>query len=103
MPRAQLPAVTPKRKAWNKGHFIGQKRPLLPMQVWAIRARLTSTQTLPRRAWAGSASFRTDADQASIKRPEEPRLTLRMTFWPISSQTPSGSGTLGFVENQVLE
>ncbi len=40
MPRVQLPAVTPKRKAWNKGRIVGQKRPLLPKQVWAIRARL---------------------------------------------------------------
>ncbi|GGA34316.1 hypothetical protein GCM10011498_39320 [Amylibacter cionae] len=40
MPRVQLPAVTPKRKAWNKGRIIGQKRPLLAKQVWAIRARL---------------------------------------------------------------
>lgn len=39
LPRVQLPAVTPKRKAWNKGRNIGQKRPLLPKQVWAIRAR----------------------------------------------------------------
>ena len=40
MPRVQLPAVTPKCRAWNKGRIIGQKRPLLPKQVWAIRARL---------------------------------------------------------------
>ena len=40
MPRVQLPAVTPKRRAWNKGRLFGQKRPLLPKQVWAIRARL---------------------------------------------------------------
>ncbi len=40
MPRVQLPAVNPKRKAWNKGRLVGQKRPLLPKQVWAIRARL---------------------------------------------------------------
>jgi hypothetical protein len=40
MPRIQPPAVKPKRKAWNKGRLIGQKRPLLPKQVWAIRARL---------------------------------------------------------------
>ena len=40
MPRVRLPAVTPKRRAWNKGRLIGQKRPLLPKQVWAIRARL---------------------------------------------------------------
>jgi integrase len=40
MPRVQLPAVAPKRKAWNKGRIFGEKRPLLPKQVWAIRARL---------------------------------------------------------------
>lgn len=40
MPSVQLPAVTPKRRAWNKGRLVGQKRPLLPKQVWAIRARL---------------------------------------------------------------
>jgi len=40
MLRVQLPAVTSKRKAWNKGRIIGQKRPLLPKEVWAIRARL---------------------------------------------------------------
>ena len=40
MPRVQLPAVTQKGKAWNKGRIIGQKRPLLPKQVWAIRTRL---------------------------------------------------------------
>ncbi|WP_299553669.1 tyrosine-type recombinase/integrase [uncultured Tateyamaria sp.] len=40
MPRVQLSAVTPKHRAWNKGRIIGQKRPLLPKQVWAIRARL---------------------------------------------------------------
>lgn len=40
MPRIQLPAVTPKRRVWSKGRIIGQKRPLLPKQVWAIRARL---------------------------------------------------------------
>ena len=40
MPRVQLPAVTPERRAWNKGRIIDQKRPLLPKQVWAIRARL---------------------------------------------------------------
>ena len=40
MPRVQLPAATPRRRAWNKDRIIGQKRPLLPKQVWAIRARL---------------------------------------------------------------
>jgi len=40
MPSVQLPDVAPKCRAWNKGRIIGQKRPLLPKQVWAIRARL---------------------------------------------------------------
>lgn len=35
-----LPAVQPKRLAWNKGRIIGQKLPLLPKHVWAIRVRL---------------------------------------------------------------
>lgn len=40
MSKLQLPAVKPKRVPWNKGRLVGQKRPLLPKQVWAIRARL---------------------------------------------------------------
>lgn len=35
-----LPALRPNRPAWNKGRVIGQKRPLLPKHVWAIRVRL---------------------------------------------------------------
>ena len=46
MPRVQLPAVTPKRRAWNKGRLVGQKRPLLTKQVWAIRARLELADNL---------------------------------------------------------
>src|SRR5437764_7266741 len=28
------------RTPWNKGQLIGQKRPLKPKEVWAIRVRL---------------------------------------------------------------
>jgi hypothetical protein len=28
------------RVAWNKGHLVGQKHPLRPKEVWAIRVRL---------------------------------------------------------------
>ena len=38
--KIQLPALKPKRHAWNRGRLIGKKRPLLAKQVWAIRARL---------------------------------------------------------------
>ena len=40
MSRIQLPAVKSKSRPWNKGRLVGQKRPLLPKQVWAIRERL---------------------------------------------------------------
>ena len=35
-----LPAVCPRKPAWNKGRIVGQKRPLAPKHVWAIRVRL---------------------------------------------------------------
>lgn len=35
-----LPMVIPERHAWNRGRIVGQKRPLLPKHVWAIRVRL---------------------------------------------------------------
>jgi hypothetical protein len=35
-----LPTVIPRKPAWNKGRIVGQKRPLLPKYVWAIRVRL---------------------------------------------------------------
>ncbi|CAM4386366.1 Phage integrase family protein [Palleronia rufa] len=40
MSKIQLPAVKSQRRPWNRGRLVGQKRPLLPKQVWAIRARL---------------------------------------------------------------
>ena len=35
-----LPMIIPQRHAWNRGRIVGQKRPLLPKHVWAIRVRL---------------------------------------------------------------
>lgn len=37
---SSLPMVIPSKRAWNRGRIIGQKRPLLPTHVWAIRVRL---------------------------------------------------------------
>lgn len=37
---ANLPAIRTRRRAWNKGRVIGQKPPLMPKHVWAIRVRL---------------------------------------------------------------
>ena len=46
MSNIQLPVVRPNRAPWNKGRLVGQKRPLLPRQVWAIRARLELADNL---------------------------------------------------------
>ena len=46
MPRVQLPTVIPTRKARNNGRIIGQKRPLLPKQVWAMRTRFELARNL---------------------------------------------------------
>jgi hypothetical protein len=40
MTTPNLPAIIPLRRAWNRGRIIGQKRPLKPKHVWAIRVRL---------------------------------------------------------------
>jgi len=37
---ANLPMIRACRPAWNKGRIVGQKRPLKPKHVWAIRVRL---------------------------------------------------------------
>ena len=34
-----------RREPWNKGRLIGQKRPLRPKEVWAIRVRLEIAAT----------------------------------------------------------
>jgi len=36
----EQPALRRKHDPWNKGHLIGQKRPLKPKDVWTIRVRL---------------------------------------------------------------
>ncbi|WP_299961920.1 tyrosine-type recombinase/integrase [uncultured Roseobacter sp.] len=40
METSNLPAIRVRRAPWNKGRIVGQKRPLKPKHVWAIRVRL---------------------------------------------------------------
>jgi hypothetical protein len=40
MQTEKLPALRACHPAWNKGRIVGQKRPLLPKHVWAIRVPL---------------------------------------------------------------
>ena len=44
MPTPNLPAIRALRPAWNKGRIVGQKRPLMPKHVWAIRVRLERSE-----------------------------------------------------------
>ena len=40
MQKPNLPAIRALRPAWNKDRIVGQKRPVKPKHVWAIRVRL---------------------------------------------------------------
>ena len=40
MQTPNLPTIRALRPAWNKGRIVGQKLPLKPKHVWAIRVRL---------------------------------------------------------------
>ncbi|WP_417264450.1 hypothetical protein [Celeribacter sp.] len=46
MPATNLPAIRACRPAWNMGRIVGQKRPLEPKHVWAIRVRLEIAQRI---------------------------------------------------------
>jgi integrase len=46
MSKIQLPVTITRRPPCNKGRLVGQTRPLLPRQVWAIRARLELAENL---------------------------------------------------------
>ena len=36
----EIKSYNASRAPWNKGRLVGQKRPLRPKEVWAIRVRL---------------------------------------------------------------
>jgi integrase len=38
--------ANPKRKAWNKGKLVGQKPPLRPKDIWAIRIHLQNAHAV---------------------------------------------------------
>lgn len=45
-----MPAIRALRPAWNKGRIVGQKRPLKPEHVWAIRVWLELAENHRNRA-----------------------------------------------------
>ena len=54
----------PLRTPWNKGRLVGQKRPLRPKEVWAIRVRLQIKHR--KRIWRCSTSPSTASFAAAI-------------------------------------
>jgi hypothetical protein len=44
MTKESIMAVIEKREAWNKGKPIGQKPPLKPKEIWAIRILPSGTR-----------------------------------------------------------
>ena len=59
------------RQPWNKGFIVGQKRPLLPRQVWSIRVRLeisASARDLALFNLAIDSKLRASTPLAGIKR-----------------------------------
>ena len=57
MPTVNLPAIRACRPACNKGRVVGQKRPLTPRHVWAIRVRLEIAENHRDLAISGSVEF----------------------------------------------
>ena len=53
-------SLRPKSTPWNKGRITGQKRPLKPKDVWAIRIRLQLEQRARDLALFNLAIGRTD-------------------------------------------
>lgn len=61
-----LPAIRPQQPAWNKGRIVGQKRPLLPKHVWAIRVRLKKPKSSPLSQTANSYAHATPQRAAFV-------------------------------------
>ena len=69
----KLPAILTLRPAWNNGRIVGQKRPLKPKHVWAIRVRLE----LAEMAGAQTVVLTADKKVEFWRRMHESRLFLR--------------------------
>ncbi|CUH89878.1 hypothetical protein PH5382_03832 [Phaeobacter sp. CECT 5382] len=82
MSHLNLPAIRAKRIPWNKGRIIGQKRPLLPKHVWAIRVRLELAGKLHDLALFNMAIDSKLRGWASIKPPHQANMYLEIAHRP---------------------
>lgn len=96
MSTSNLPMIIPSKCAWNHGRIIGQKRPLLPKHVWAIRVRLELANTVRDLALFNTAIDRKlrGCDLGKLKVPmSTPRALLRSApqFFKARPKLRSGS------------
>ncbi|EKF40025.1 phage integrase [Nitratireductor indicus C115] len=80
MSTLNLPMVVPTKKAWNHSRVIGQKRPLLPKHVWAIRVQLELAGTVSDLALFNMAvdSKLRGCDLVQLKAADEPRISVAL-------------------------
>ena len=76
--------VMRKRDAWNKGKLVGQKPPLKPKDIWAIRIHLQNAH-----AFRELAMFNLAIDSKLRGCGRQPSSTRRYAWEP---DTPSGYG-----------
>lgn len=55
-----------KHEAWNKGKLVGQKPPLKPKDIWAIRIHLQNVHAMPCVIWLCSTWQSTASCEAVI-------------------------------------
>jgi hypothetical protein len=86
------------RIPWNKGHIVGQKRPLRPKEVWAIRVRLQIKHSkrdlaMFKRALKASRPPFPDMIRLSIM-PPHLRQSPRLCPSALSPSSPNGRQTV---------
>ena len=74
---------TQHREPWNKGKLVGQKRPLKPKDIWAIRIQLQNAHQV-----RDLAMFNLAIDSSFAARSR--RASMRRHAW--TPDTPSGHG-----------
>ena len=85
------------RPAWNKGRIVGQKRPLLPKHVWAIRVRLEiadnysyTAQHLKKIEWRERGTWTSRLDNSRVHIPEISNISKDLEHNAVWSPTIRG-------------
>lgn len=65
----------PHREAWNKGKLVGQKAPLKPKEIWAIRIQLQNAHAVRDVTHGNRTLSRTIVVQRKAQRPVQFELT----------------------------